>query len=314
MIDDAKQKGWRRLCSQLEALGIDPYAPQVPPDDPRLPLVQAALTEYKVALGEVVPVPPCWEGHPPLRALKTLADLAAWLIDQCNFTLSTEMGGEAYKADAQEQAARAVRNGFRVLAWLGVEDRPERPLPAETLTLAKQQLDDLERWVRQKVKDGWTPPKPRRTEGDSPATTAKRRKRAEVPDDYEADILIKRYLDQNPKATIREVAPAAGLSVGKVSGMDAWKLHMARKKASRAPSKKDARPLSREMLACIGQEDSMDDVDARIDAEERVWRRLLEEADETRRAELHSMNAEKKRQIIETASKHYADRLTEDRE
>ena len=312
MTDDTKHKAWRRLCSQLEPLGIDPYAPQVTPDDSRHEQVQVALTEYKVAIGQVVPVPPGWEGHPPLRAMQALADLDAWLNEQWSFTLSTELGGEAYKADALEQAARAVRNGFRVLAWLGVEDRPERPLLAETLAVAKEQLDALERWVRQKVKEGWTPTKSSQPEDASPDPTSKRRKRVKAPDDYEVNILIKRYLDQHPKATIRDVAGEMDLSTGKVSEMDAWRREMARRKAAKRPAKKDSRPLTGEMLACIRKEDSMDDVDARIDAEEAVWRRLIEQADEQKRAELFAMTKQQKKALIETAVKQYADRLTEE--
>ena len=70
---------------------------------------------------------------------------------------------------------------------------------------AKEQLDGLERWVRQKAKSGWTPPMPGQPEDASPASTGKRRKRAEVPDDFEANMLIKRYLDQHPSAPIRDV-------------------------------------------------------------------------------------------------------------
>ncbi len=77
MTNETKQQAWRRLCSQPEALGLDSYGSQVPPDDSRHPQVQAILSEYKVAIGEIVTVPPGWEGNPPLRALKFLADLAA---------------------------------------------------------------------------------------------------------------------------------------------------------------------------------------------------------------------------------------------
>lgn len=301
MTNEAKQQAWRRLCSQLEALGLDPYAPQMPPDESHHPQVQAILAEYKAAIGEIVPVPPSWEGHPPLRAMKTLADLAAWLNEQWNFTLSTEMGGEAYKADVLEQAVRAVRNGFRVLAWLGVEDRAERPLPAETLAVAKQQLDDLERWVRQKV------------EGEAiPATTVKQQKRAERPDDYETNIRINQYLDQHPGAPIRDVAKAVDLSTGKVSKLDAWQREMDRRKVAKKPAKKDNRHLTRRMLACIGKKDNMDDVDARIDADDAAWRRIMEQADEKERAKLNAMTIEERRRLIEAAREHYADRLTEE--
>jgi hypothetical protein len=314
-MNDHKQQAWRQRCSQLEALGLDPYDPQFPADEDRRLQVQAILKEYDVAIGKLIPVPLGWEGNPPLQAITNLADLAAWLNDQWNSTRATEMGGEAYKASAMEQADRAVRNGYRVLTWLGMDEPPERPFPAESLVVAKQQLDALECWVRQKVKAGWMPPKPSESEEAKiiNATTGDRRKRAGFPDQFEVNLLVHKYLSQNPGVDIRKVAKAVGFSIGTVQKTEAWRLTVGRRKAAKKPAKKDPMPLTLDMLACIGKEDDMDDVDARIDAEERVWRRLLEEADEQKRAALHGMKADKKREMIEAASKHYADRLTEDR-
>jgi hypothetical protein len=94
--------------------------------------------------------------------------------------------------------------------------------------------------------------------------------------------------------------------------MDAWRREMARRKAAKTPTKKDARPLTGEMLACIGKEDNMNDVDARIDAEEATWRRIIEEAGEQQRAELHALNPDQRRRLIEAAREHYADRLADE--
>jgi hypothetical protein len=316
MTDESKKEAWLRRCSQLETLGVDVYAPQVPTGDSRHPQVQAILAEYKVAIGEIVPVPPGWEGHPPLGAIKTLADLAAWLNDQWNSTRATEMGGEKYKADALEQADRAVRNGFRLLEWLGVDERPVRPLPAEALAAAKQQLDDLERWVRQKVKDGWTPRQADHLQGEvvSLTKTGQRRMRAEFPDENEVNLHVHKYLSQNPRAGIRAVVESVGFSVGTVQKTEAWKLEMKRREAAKKPPKKDHRPLTPEMLACIGKEDNMDEVDARIDAEDAALRRILEEADEQQRAEFHSMDPQQKRRLIEKAKEDYAARMTDNRD
>jgi hypothetical protein len=197
------------------------------------------------------------------------------------------MGGETYKADALEQADRAVRNGFRMLASLGVEERPERPTPAESLVVAKLQLDALERWVRQKAKGGWMPPEPSQPEAAkvSNAKIESRRKRADFPDQYEVNLHVHKYLSQNPAVGVRKVAKAVGFSIGTVQKTEAWRLTMGRRKAAKAPAKKDPMPLTLDMLACIGKEDDMDDVDARIDAEEAVWRRMIEGADEQKRAD-----------------------------
>jgi hypothetical protein len=309
MTDEAKQQAWRRLCSQLEALGIDPYTPQVPADHPHHSQVQAILADYKVAIGEVVPVPPGWEGSPPLQAITGLADLAGWLNDQWISTLATEMGGEAYKTDALEQAARAVRNGYRVLAWLGMDDRPERPFPAETLAVAKQQFDALECWVKQMVKDGWTPPEPSQPEEASPDTTGKRRKRNDFPNKYQINLLIDHFLSQHPDAPIRDVVMAVELSQGTVQQSEAWQREMARRKAAKEPNKRNARPLTRKMLQSIGRND---DPAARLEIEDAIWRRIIEEADSQKRSELHGLNPDQKRQLIEAAREHYADRLADE--
>jgi hypothetical protein len=313
MTDDARQQAWRRFCAQLEALGVDPYSPQVPADDPRHPQVQALLTEYKIAAGEIIPVPPGWEGHPPLRPLSDLAGVADWLKDQWTFVLATEVGGDKYKASALEQATRAVRNAFRVLDWLKVEDRPERPLAADTVAVAKEQIDALERWVRRKLRDGWQPAE----QLPAPAVTAstgqapQRRRRGEMPDDYEVNILVKRHLDQHPRDGIRQVAEAVGLSVGKVQQTDAWRREMGRRKAEKEPAKKTPRPLTQKMLAGIGQEDNIADIDARLDAEEAVWQRLLEQASPSERARLHAMNRQERRELIELARDQFADQLAD---
>jgi hypothetical protein len=102
------------------------------------------------------------------------------------------------------------------------------------------------------------------------------------------------------------------LSTGKVNKLDAWQREMDRRKVAKKPAKKDNRHLTRRMLACIGKKDNMDDVDARIDADDAAWRRIMEQADEKERAKLNAMTIEEKRRLIEAAREHYADRLTEE--
>jgi hypothetical protein len=309
MTDDDRKEAWRRRCSQLVALGIDAYTPHVSPDDSRHLQVQAILDEYKVAIGDIVSVPPGWEGNPPIRTINTLPAFADWLIDQWTSTFATEMGGDAYKMNALQQTTRAVRNGFRVLAWLGVEDRPERPLPAETLAIAKQQFDDLERWVRNKVKDGWAPPKPSQPDEAGLATTGKRRRRAEIPDKYEINIRLKQYLDKNPRATIREIAEVVDLSTGKVSQMDAWRREMARRKAAKEPAQRDARPLTDSMLAAMGRED--DPATKMVMKDEAIWQWVLETAKPNERAGLHMKTAEERAKLVELVREQYDEEHTD---
>lgn len=305
MNDNNKQQAWQRRCSQLEALGIDPYDPQFPADEERRLQVKAILKEYDVAIGNVIPVPPGWEGNPPLRAITSLADLADWLNDQWTSTLATEMGGETYKADALEQAARVVRNGFRLLAWFGVDDRPERPLPAETLAIAKLQLDTLERWVRQKVKDGWIPLEPSQPEEAkvSNAKTGKRRKRTKFPDEYEVNLLVHKYLSQNPGAPIRDVVEGVDLSQGKVQGTEAWQVEMARRKAAKPPPKIKERQLTRKMLAAIEQKDGP--AVRNVIKNDAIWRWLLETAQPSERVGLHMKTQEQRADLIELSREQY---------
>ena len=161
---DATQSGgtldplsWRLYWDALEKLGVDPYSPTVPEDDPRFEQVQAAIAEYRARVSPQQSLPPGWEGCQPLDPIENLANVARWLQDQWRSVRSTEMGGEAYTSLALDQALRAVRNGFRLLEFLGLEHRPPRPLLATTLPDAKKQIDNLEHWVRQKEKQGWKP-------------------------------------------------------------------------------------------------------------------------------------------------------------
>jgi hypothetical protein len=134
-----------------------------------------------------------------------------------------------------------------------------------------------------------------------------RRKRL---DNYELNLAIKKYLDQKPKATNDEIAKAVGVSAGKVNGMEAWRLEMAKRKAAREPSKKPHRQLTDKMLACIGRED---DIAARIDAEVAVFQRLIEQASQDERANLHAMTRDERKRLIEATAAQMTEQLAERR-
>lgn len=123
---------------------------------------------------------------------------------------------------------------------------PERPLPASTLDEAKQRIDELERWVRRKHKSGWTPSnKP--TAPAKATAAAKPSKRSDAIPDDEANILIRKFLEQHPKATARDVAEGVGIALGRVSKMAAWRAEIGRRKAVKSPPKKTAIPLTKKM-------------------------------------------------------------------
>jgi hypothetical protein len=320
MTNDYRTKAWPRRCSQLEALGVDTYAPQVPTDDSRYPQVQAILNEYKVAIGDIVPVPPGWEGNPPRQAMATLADLDAWLQDQWDFTLATEMGGERYHPDAMEQAARAVRNGYRMLALLGVENRPERPYPVESLAVAKLQLHSLETWVRRKVKNGWAPREASKPEVAvvSPAKTAKRPKPI---DDHEANSRLKQYLDRTPmhKVRIKKAAEEVVLSTGKVDKLAEWRKHMDRKNAAKpAPKIKEIqmrRKIQDSNLEKKDREkdDSMGDVDDRMDRRDAIWREIIEDAEPNEKPGLFAKSTKDREAMIDAREEQKADPVEQDK-
>jgi hypothetical protein len=314
MMNEYRTKAWPRRCSQLEALGVDTYAPQVPTDDSRYPQVQAILNEYKVAIGDIVPVPPGWEGKPPLRAIKSLADLDDFLMDQWDSTVAIEMGGVAYTALAMDQAARAVRNGYRVLAWLGVEDRPERPYPVESLAIAKLQLGSLERWVRQKVKDGWTPREASQPE-IAAASPAKTEKRPKPIDDHDANSRLKQYLDRTPmhKVRIKEAKKAVGLSQGKVCQLSEWKHHMVRRNAAKPPPKIKEIQMRKKIQESdlekndAEKEDNIGDVIDRMDRRAIIWREIIEDAEPNERPGLFAKSMKDREAMIDMREEHLAD-------
>jgi hypothetical protein len=289
---------WRRYCRSLEKLGIDPYAPDVPADDPRHSQVAAIRDAYAIEIGLVIPVPPGWEGPGPLRAIRGLADLGDWLAQQWMSVLGAEIAGEHFRWQAREQAAQAVRNAFRVLDWLGVKDRPDRPPPPGTVTVAKQQIDELERWVRAKVREGWTPPTKAKPAG------RRRRTRCSLPDDDELNLQIKRHLREFPSATIRQLAKALDVSSGKISSMAAWHDEMTRRKAAKPPPRSRERPLTEEMLASIGVGD---DPSVKVERPEVIWRWLLENAKPEERAAMHRFTPEEREKLLEAAREQFKD-------
>ena len=109
-----------------------------------------------------------------------MLNLAEWLAFQWRLVKGWELAGDKAKPSTLKDASRAIRNAFRVLDWLGVDDRPERPLPADDLEAVKKQMDDLERWLRRKHKSGWTPPAKNKPTRNS-ATEAKGEEPASKP-------------------------------------------------------------------------------------------------------------------------------------
>src|SRR5207244_3008765 len=100
---------WERFREALEALGVDPYSPAMPEDDPRFLKVQSVLAEYKTALSGREDYIPGWEGHSPLNPINTLDGLADWLSFEWKSVLFSEVGGTRYMPAALARASRTLR-------------------------------------------------------------------------------------------------------------------------------------------------------------------------------------------------------------
>ena len=269
MTDDAKQTAWRQFCEQLEALGVNPHSPEVPEDDPRHEQVQAIVAEYRGIPLPLFPLPESWEGTPPLFTITSLDDVARWLRDEWGNITATQMGSEDGFYQAKYRANQTIRNAHRILDDLGIDDRPERQPPAESLEECEQEFQQLEQWFRDNHASGWKP-KQAATLAAKRRATAK--KRSEIPDDDELNLHIMRVLKAKPNAAIRVVAKEVGVSIGKVSGMAAWQDEMAKREAEKAFKQPAERQLTDEMLAVIGEDDSPE---GKAIENEQVWKWLL---------------------------------------
>lgn len=139
MTDDAKQTAWRQFCEQLEALGVNPHSPEVLEDDPRHEQVQAIVAEYRGIPLPLFPLPESWEGTQPLFIITSLDDVARWLRDEWGNVTATRMGSDDGSYQAKYRANQTLRNAHRILDDLGIEDRPERQPPAESLEECEQE-------------------------------------------------------------------------------------------------------------------------------------------------------------------------------
>lgn len=129
-------------------------------------------------------------------------------------------------------------------------------------------------------------------------------KAGKCPDTFEANLIVKRFLDDHPKATIRETSKETGISVGRIAKLDVWRLFMANRKARRSPFKKRERPLTEKLLATRGMDD---DPAAVLMADEAIFQWLVEKAEPNERARLHSLSDADRAELIDLAREQYAD-------
>jgi hypothetical protein len=122
------------------------------------------------------------------------------------------------------------------------------------------------------------------------------------PDNFEANLMVKKFIDSHPKATIREISSATGISTGRIAKLDTWRLVMAQRKAERPSPKKLERPLMQKMQASLGK---YNDPAARLMEEEAIFQWLLERAKPDERVRLHMTKGEEREKLIELTREQY---------
>ena len=218
MIDSAKQAAWEQFCDRLDALDIDPYSPDVPEGHPHRKDVDAIVAEYEEATKVKPPLPPNWEGYAPSEPIDSLPGLAEYLALEWKKIIAWEIADGPTNFAAVSDASQAIRNAFRVLSWLGMDDRPQRPILPQSLREAKQQLDDLERWVRIKHRSGWEPSprrttaRPKKTSKRRRQTTAKSIKEGSQKPDRAANSLSDNSLYLPEEVSLKQAAEILGVS------------------------------------------------------------------------------------------------------
>lgn len=254
--------------------------------------------------------------HQPLLA--TLVETADKLDSVKGFLdpLSNDVPDE--REQGMFVAKLAIRYGLRTLAHFGLldDDADDLPPPAN-LTQAKNGVAHLLADYRQQIVlgriaagepdevDDGTQAAATRQQGDAEPS----KRRSETPDADEANLLVLQHLKQHPKATIKDVSQATGISVGRIHGLEAWQRAMAQRKAAKPTTKKSERPLTQKMLASKGQKD---DPAEQVMRDEAVWQWLLEKAKPKEKAELHMKAAAERAKLIELARQQYEDDHADD--
>jgi hypothetical protein len=254
--------------------------------------------------------------HPERRELSSLEDILERVGAALGYVQALDDPTPAEKQEAVAIAGMAIDYVERVYAHLHWSDGPAVPKPTN-LGVAKMVLENLLGDAHQKRALRWLANRggdddALEEKGQAEATGEGQEQRSTpakpIPTD-EANILVRKYLDGHPGALVKKVAEALGISTGRVAQSPAWQAEMGRRRANKyKPSEKPARPLSKKMLKSIGRDD---DPAARLEAEEAVFRKLLEQAGPDERARLLAMKGAEKQRLIETASSQFADDLAD---
>jgi hypothetical protein len=254
--------------------------------------------------------------HPERRELSSLEDILERVGAALGYVQALDNPTLAEKQEAVAIAGMAIDYVERVYAHLHWSDGPAVPKPTN-LGVAKMVLENLLGDAHQKRALRWLASDDDALEekGQAEATGEGQEQRSTpakpIPTD-EANILVRKYVEGHPGAPVKKVAEALGISTGRVAQSPAWQAEMGRRRANKyKPSEKPARPLTKKMLESIGRDD---DPAARLEAEEAVFRNLVEKAGPDERARLMAMKEPEKRKLIEAASSQFADDLADSEE
>jgi hypothetical protein len=263
--------------------------------------------------------------HPHLPQMGTLIETANKLNAARGFIEPLSPSVDDEREQGLFVASLAIRCGLNTLEHFGLIDGDDPPMPIN-LAQAKQALTNVLAVINETIRHGQLAVSGADDAGDDISIedegtgaaarpvasvddkTPKRPKRRDTPDNYEADLLVKRFLDGNPNATVKQVSEATGISTGRIAGLESWKRLMAQRKADRPTPKKSERPLTNKMLATRGK---TDDPAEKIMKDEAVWQWLLENAEPKQKAELYLKTPELRQQLIELAREQYADDMTD---
>jgi hypothetical protein len=124
----------------------------------------------------------------------------------------------------------------------------------------------------------------------------------------EANILVRDYLDRHPRASIRKVVKATGVSQTSISNTTAWKAAQETKKAGRPSSDKGNRRLTAKMLASVGKRE---DPSAEIDTMEHLERMYIEKVSESDKVDYYQKSKEDKKTLLLLFGQQLDEGLTE---
>jgi hypothetical protein len=265
--------------------------------------------------------PSGWEGSYP-EAIETAADFAEWIEQEMWLERILPEG----RGNRSSTGSR-VRNAYRLVDKLGLTGMPPEPegpftLPREMTILRnlrrqcllQKDAVDAEAAPCQKSesaaegdeKQASTPQPGELTREQLVAQFTAENKEVLIDDAVSAtrlsenqiqrtqawkdheDRLLDRFLQSNPHCNTTDVQREFGFSPSKTIRMPAWKRHCARREVERSQRPIKTRPLTRDILQSRPDEKSLPQ-EPNEDARDRIWRWLLENADQGTKGVLHRL-------------------------